>query len=118
MELALILPVLLAVLISIVQFALVYHARSVVITAAQEGARFAAAGERNATDGINRARGVLQSGLGPTGRAFEVAGWMTLDDAVVEVAGTYPLIIPWVVHQGIPLRATAEVRKEKFRSGP
>lgn len=118
LEMALALPVLLMVLLGVVQFALVHHARSVVMTAAQEGARFAAAEERTAMDGIDRARGVLQSGLGPTGAAFDVAGWTTPESAIVEVTGAYPLTIPWVASEGIPLRATADVRKEEFRSGP
>ena len=46
-EFALVLPVLLLVLIGVVQFALVHHAQNVVTTAAQEGARLAAAFQVN-----------------------------------------------------------------------
>src|SRR4030042_1636464 len=63
-ELALVLPVLLAILIGVVQFALVYHAKDVATTAAQEGARLAAAEGRTPTEGAARAREVLDSGLG------------------------------------------------------
>src|SRR5690606_10468168 len=71
-ELAIVMPVLLIVLIGVVQFALVYHAKSVATTAAQEGARFAAAEGRTAAEGAERAREVLRSGLGKMGAEFTV----------------------------------------------
>src|SRR3972149_5043894 len=71
-ELVLVLPVLLIILIGVVQFALVYHAKDVATTAAQEGARLAAADGRTPAEGAARARDVLQSGLGRTGS--EVSG--------------------------------------------
>ena len=46
-EFALALPVLLVIIIGVVQFALVYHARDVATTAVQEGARLAAAEGRH-----------------------------------------------------------------------
>ena len=117
-ELALVLPVLLIVLLGVLQFGLVYHARTVVVIAAQEGARFAAAEERTVAEGVERARSVLQSGLGRTGMGLNVGGWTTAETVAVEIGGNYPLIIPWVSNQGIPLDATVEIRKEGFRSGP
>ena len=71
-ELAIVLPVLLIVLIGVVQFALVYHARDVATTAAQEGARLAAAEGRTPEEGADRTRDVLESGLGETGAGFSV----------------------------------------------
>lgn len=117
-ELALVLPVLLTVLLGVVQFALVHHARQVAQTAAHEGARFGAAEGRTATDGADRARNVLRSGLGPSGQVFTISGWETGETVVLDVAGNYPLTIPWMATQGIPLRSTAEVRREGFRNGP
>ncbi|MDO8613913.1 MAG: TadE/TadG family type IV pilus assembly protein [Dehalococcoidia bacterium] len=117
-ELALVLPVLLAILIGVVQFALVYHARDVATTAAQEGARFAAAEGRTPTEGAARARDVLQSGLGRTGSEFSVTAQDTGETVVVQTEGDYPLIIPWVTGRSIPIEAAAEVHKEGFRSGP
>jgi Flp pilus assembly protein TadG len=117
-ELALVLPVLLLILIGIVQFALVYHARDVATTAAQEGARLAAAEGRTPEEGEARARAVLQSGLGQTGAGFNVTAEDNGETVVVETSGDYPLIIPWVTGNSIPIEAKSEVHLEGFRSGP
>jgi len=117
-ELALVLPVLLLMLIGIVQFALVYHARDVATTAAQEGARLAATEGRTPEDGAARARSVLQSGLGQTGAGFNVTAQDTGETVIVETSGDYPLIIPWVTGNSIPIEAKSEVHLEGFRSGP
>src|SRR6266511_3479906 len=90
-ELALVLPVLLIILIAIVQFALVYHARDVATTAAQEGARLAAAEGRTPEEGVARTQDVLESGLGSTGAGFTVTAQDTGEMVVVEASGDYPL---------------------------
>jgi Flp pilus assembly protein TadG len=117
-ELALVLPVLLAILIGVVQFALVYHAKDVASTAAQEGARLAAAEGRTPAEGVARTREVLESGLGRTGREFTVTAQDTGETVVVRAEGDYPLIIPWVTGGRIPIGAEAKMHKEGFRSGP
>ena len=117
-ELALVLPVLLAILIGVVQFALVYHAKDVATAAAQEGARLAAAEGRTPAEGAARARDVLESGLGRTGAGFAVTAQDMDETVVVQAEGDYPLIIPWVTGRSIPIEATAEVHREGFRSGP
>jgi Flp pilus assembly protein TadG len=117
-ELAIVMPVLLVVLIGVVQFALVYHARNVTATAAQEGARLAAAEGRTSAEGEDRARSVLESGLGRKGNEFSVSAEETIETVMVRAEGEYPLIIPWVTGNSIPIAASAEVRKEGFRSGP
>ena len=117
-ELAIVLPVLLLLLIAIVQFALVYHARDVATTAAQEGARLAAAEGRTPEEGAARTRDVLKSGLGDTSAGFSVTAEDTGETVVVNASGDYPLIIPWVTGNSIPIKAEATVRREGFRSGP
>ncbi|MBI2765427.1 MAG: pilus assembly protein [Chloroflexi bacterium] len=117
-EFALVLPVLLLVLVGVVQFALVHHAQNVVTTAAQEGARLAAAEGGDAVDGQQRTRDVLGSGLGSTGDGFEVAATDDGETVTVRASGDYPLIFPWLGSRDIELDATASVRKEGFRSGP
>ena len=49
---------------------------------------------------------------------FSVTAEDTGETVVVEASGDYPLIIPWVTGNGIPIQAEAEVRREEFRSGP
>jgi len=117
-EFALALPVLLVILIGVVQFALVYHARDVATTAAQEGARLAAAEGRTPAEGAARAREVLDSGLGRSAGGFAVTAQNTGETTVVHTEGDYPLFVPWVTGRSIPIEATAEVRQEGFRSGP
>ncbi|HMS71454.1 MAG TPA: TadE/TadG family type IV pilus assembly protein [Baekduia sp.] len=117
-EFALVLPVLLLVLVGVVQFALVQHAQNVVTTAAQEGARLAAAEGGEAVDGEQRTRDVLGSGLGGNSDDFEVVATDDGETVTVETSGDYPLIFPWLGSRDIELDATASVRKEGFRSGP
>lgn len=117
-EFALVLPVLLLVLIGVVQFALVHHAQNVVTTAAQEGARRAAAEGGDVIDGEQRTRDVLGSGLGSTGEDFEVVATDDGEMVMVRASGGYPLIFPWLGGRDIELDATARVRKEGFHSGP
>lgn len=118
LELALVLPVLLTILVGIVQFALVSHARLVTSTAAQEGARLAAAEGRTALDGVTRTQNVLRSGLGATGAAFTVTAEEGREGVSVVAKGDYPLFIPWVTGRSIPIEARAAVYREAFRSGP
>lgn len=117
-EFALVAPVLLLVLFGAVQFALIVHARNVVTTAAQEGARFAAADGRTPGEGAARAEEVLSAGLGGGADGFSV----TVDggDEVITVRteGRYRLILPLLTGRDIPLNASAEMRRERFRSGP
>lgn len=117
-EFALVAPVLLLVLFGAVQFALIVHAKNVVTTAAQEGARFAAADGRSPGEGAARAEEVLTAGLGGGADGFSV----TVDggDEVITVRteGRYRLILPFVTGRDIPLKAKAEMRREQFRSGP
>lgn len=117
-EFALVLPVLLLVLVGVVQFALVHHAQNVVTTAAQEGARIAAAEGGDSLQGAERTRGVLASGLGSTGDEFEVAATDDGETVTVRASGDYPLILPWLGSRDIELDAISSVRKEGFRSGP
>src|SRR3972149_1091068 len=111
-ELVLVLPVLLIILIGVVQFALVYHAKDVATTAAQEGARLAAADGRTPAEGAARARDVLQSGLGRTGSEFRVTAQDMGDTVVVQAEGHYPLIIPWGTGRTVPIEAAAGGHKE------
>jgi Flp pilus assembly protein TadG len=117
-EFALVAPIVLLVLFAAVRFALVAHAQNVVTTAAQEGARFAAAEGRSPSDGSTRAEDVLQSGLGGAADGFRVTAQGGDETVVVRTEGQYRLIIPWLTGRDIPIEAIAEVRREGFRSGP
>lgn len=117
-EFALVLPVLLIILLGMVQFALVYHAKDVATTAAQEGARLAASEGRTLADGEARTHDVLEAGLGGNADEFTVTAQLDGETIVVRVEGEYSLIIPWVTGRTVTIEATAETRQEGFRSGP
>lgn len=117
-ELALVLPLLLVVLVGVVQFALVHHARTVAESAAIEGARLAAADGSTIAAGALRTQQLLEAGLGETGAGFEVTAEAQGEVIVARAAGEYPLFIPWVTSLAVPIEVSAEVWREEFRSGP
>ena len=117
-ELALVLPLLVAVLAGAVQFALVQHALTVAESAALEGARLAAADGSSLAEGAERTRQLLEAGLGETGAAFAVTAEADGEVVVARVSGSYALFIPWVTALEVPIASTAEVWREEFRDGP
>lgn len=117
-ELALVLPVLFAVIVGVVQFALVHHANTVAETAAIEGARLAAAEGYGLEAGAARTRDVLEAGLGAVGAEFVVSTEEAGDVVIARASGEYPLFIPWVTSLSVPIEAEAEVWREGFRGGP
>ena len=117
-EFALVLPLLLLVLLGVVQFGLVHHAQNVATTAAQEGARLGAAEGGGPAVAEQRTLDVLRSGLGVVGDGFGVEAAESAEWTTVTATGGYPLIIPWLGSRTIAIDASAEMRKEGFRSGP
>ena len=63
-EFTLVSILLVALFLMILQVGLVLHARNVMVSAAQEGARFAANADRTAADGVDRTREALRGSLG------------------------------------------------------
>lgn len=118
-EAAVALPLVLAVAVALVQFALFAHAQHVVVAAVQDGARTAAGDGRTLDEGFDHARAVLRAGLG--GHADRVV--LTVDETeagdavVVEAAGHLQTVIPWVTEASLPLYGRALVYKEQFRAG-
>ena len=117
-ETAVAFPLLILVALGLVQFALFAHAQNVVVGAAQDGARVAAAEDRNIEDGLARARDLLRAGLGPSAEGVSVRGADDGDAVLIETQGRLRLIIPWVGDASLPLHAQAVMSKERFHSGP
>jgi Flp pilus assembly protein TadG len=117
-EFALVLPLLLLVLLGVVQFGLVSHAQNVTSTAVQEGARIGAAEGGDTGAAEQRTLDVLRSGLGDTGEGFAASASDSDEWITVTANGGYPLIIPWLGGGTVTIDASAELRKEGFRSGP
>ncbi len=123
-EVAVVLPLLLGVALALLQFALYEHAENVIVAAAEDGARVAAAHSASAKDGEVRAKQVVVAGLGryaqgPNAVAtFLPAGANPPDRVEVKVTAKLPAIVPIPIGDGtLPLSATASMSKEHFR-GP
>ena len=63
-EFTLVSILLVALFLMVLQVGLVLHARNVMVSAAQEGARFAANADRSPVDGVVRTRAALEGSLG------------------------------------------------------
>lgn len=118
LETAIAFPLLIAVAIGLVQFAIYYHAQTVVTGAVQEGARHAAAEDRTLADGVAYARTLIDAGLGPSAREVTVRGAEDGRIVLVEAQGELEVLIPWVANASLPLLGRATVHKERFRAGP
>lgn len=117
-ETAVAFPVLLLIALALVQFALYYHAESVVTGAVQDGARVAAAEDSSVGDGVAHADAILHAGLGRSAADVSVQGNSGTETVTVEARGSLRLILPWIGGATLPLRAQATMSKERFRVGP
>lgn len=112
-ELAIVFPVLVAVILAVVQFGIWYHAAAVARAAASEGVRAMLVVDGTEADGRRRTqefldqlgRGVLESPAVSTSRAGDVA--------VVEIRASAPELLPGL---RLPVTARAETPLERFRA--
>lgn len=112
-ELAIVFPVLVAVVLAVVQFGLWYHAAAVARAAASEGVRAMLVVDGTDADGRRRTqefldqlgRGVLEAPAVGTSRAGDVA--------VVEIRASAPELLPGL---RLPVTARAETPLERFRA--
>jgi len=109
------LPTLVLVMLVLLQSAFYVHALQVVRTAAQEGARAAAADGASLADGSSRARTLLQAGLGQSGQLLSVSLNEDAQGVQATVGGSMGLLTEGPVHEmGLPLQATARATREIF----
>jgi Flp pilus assembly protein TadG len=115
-EAVLVFPVLLLLIMVVFQFALWYHASGLATAAAQDGARAARSEGASASDGQDRANGLLDQ----TGRSIlqgrHVLVSRTAASTRVEVRGTCIALVPGL---HLPVDAVVESSTERFvgRSG-
>jgi Flp pilus assembly protein TadG len=120
-EMAMVFPLLILVAMALVQFALYFHARSVVEAAVQEGARVAAAEAGSVGRGEDRAYAVLRAGLGRDVGVEVRIRTPNPDVVVADADGSMRSFIPWfsfdrgVGALRLPLEATARMTREHFR---
>jgi Flp pilus assembly protein TadG len=117
-ETALAFPLLVVLALGMTQFALFYHAQTVVTGAVQDGARVAATADRTVADGVAHAQALLDAGLGRAAADVSLQGIDGGDTVALEARGKLRAVIPWVASIALPLQARAVVSKERFRAPP
>lgn len=110
------------VAIGLVQFAIYEHAQNVVLAAAQDGARVAAALGSTSDDGLRRANSLVDAGLGRAAEQrsvqVEAVPAAAPEQVTVTVRARLRMILPWVplADPYLPLFARAHMSKERFRA--
>jgi Flp pilus assembly protein TadG len=115
LELAVVAPVLMLLVLGLLQFALWYHAQNVVQTAAQEGARVAAAEEGTAEAGRARALEVLHDGLGQGATSEDAVASLDPDLAHVTVSAEMLGLLPIPGLSSFTLSSESTAFRERFR---
>ena len=119
-EVALSLPVVMLVFVMLLQGALYMHALNVVRSAAQEGARAAAAEGATLADGEARTRTMLAAGLGRTSDALAVGVDEDADGVRLAVSGSMSLLLVGPTSKSLlalPLEGRGYATREVFRPG-
>lgn len=116
-EFALVLPMLMTLTVGVLQLVLYAHARDVVLSSAQEGARLAAEDGRDLEQGFLRARTLAAAGLGAGLETLEVDGSMDPEVVHVRIHAALRPILPVPISNGLPVGAEAWIARERFRPG-
>ena len=111
-ELAVLMPLLLATLFGGIQAGLVFHARHIAIAAAQEGAREASAYQASLPDGISTATTVATDWAGTTLTGLHVTGQRTATRVSITVHGAATSLLPGMTW---PIEQTASFPVERLR---
>src|SRR5438105_11306303 len=102
-ESALVFPLLVTLALGMVQVVLYVHARDVLTSAAQEGARLAAEDGRGVDEGYARARALLTAGLGTSVDRLVVAGAMDDELVAIRIDGALRPILPLPLVGDLPI---------------
>jgi hypothetical protein len=114
-EFALVLPLILTLSLGLVQVVLYAHARDVLTSAAQEGARLAAEDGRGLDEGFARARALIAAGVGSSVDPLRVDGGADDELVTVYVDGALRPILPLLLVHDLPIAAVGRVARERFR---
>jgi len=115
-EVALVFPLLLVLSLGLLQVALYAHARDVVLTAAQEGARLAAEDGRGVEDGYVRVDDIARAGLGTLVNPLETHGRMGAESVEFTIDTSLRPIIPLPIRDGLPIHVRSSASRERFRA--
>lgn len=91
-----------ALMLAVLQLAVALHIRNTLVSAAGEGARFAAAADRGPADGARHTQQLIRQSLPDAYAADVVAGYETVDGVptvVVEVRAELP-VLGWLGPSG------------------
>jgi Flp pilus assembly protein TadG len=116
-EFALVLPLIVILSLGTLQLVLYAHARDVVTSSVQEGARLAAEDGRALDEGYARAQALMDAGLGQSVDAVQIDGTSAPDLVDVRIDAQLRPILPLVLVASLPLHAEAWVTRERFRPG-
>ena len=115
LELALVAPALMVLVLGVVQFGLLYHARQVVQGAALEGARVTASEDGTAAAGTGRAIEVLREGLGGAATDEGASASVTPGVARVQVTARVAGLLPIPGLSSFLISSEATAYRERFR---
>jgi hypothetical protein len=116
-ESALVLPLLITLALGVLQVVLYAHARGVLTSAAQEGARLAAEDGRGLNDGYVRAEALVTAGLGSSVDPVRLDGRFEAEVVSVSVDAHMRPILPLPLVNDLPIHVEGRVARERFRPG-
>ncbi len=108
----LVVPVLMLLVFTVIQFGLWYHANNVAEAAAQEGTRVARQADGTDDAGQFRAEAFMAANAPSLVSLTAVSATRTDDTVTVEVTGTLASIVPGI---DLPVHAHAESAIERFQ---
>ncbi len=114
-ESALGLPLILTLSLGVLQVVLYAHARDVLTSAAQEGARLAAEDGRGLDEGYARAGALIAAGLGTSVDPVRLDGGADAELVTVHIDAAMRPILPLPLVHDLPISAVGRVARERFR---
>jgi len=114
-EAALVFPLLITLSLGVLQVALYAHARDVLLSAAQEGARLAAEDGRGLDDGYLRVAELARTGLGTTVAPLATRARLDIDVVEFTIDTALSPIVPIPLTGGLPIHVRASASRERFR---
>jgi hypothetical protein len=115
-ESALVLPLVIMLSLGVLQVVLYAHARDVLTSAVQEGARLAAEDGRSLDEGYARAQALVTAGLGSSVEPVRLDGSLDSDIVLLRVNTNLRPILPLPLVQNLPIHAEGRVARERFRA--
>jgi TadE-like protein len=114
-ESALVLPLVIMLSLGVLQVVLYTHARDVLTSAVQEGARLAAEDGRGLDEGYARTQALVTAGLGTSVEPVRLDGSLDSDSVGLRVDANLRPILPLPLVESLPIHAEGRVARERFR---